>query len=266
MVQYSNFNRAMGVRDHVCLAQYKHFTCASQSASKNEANSKSQMNRRNSKISKLSKMAIVVILAMLFVDIANAQLSIGGNLGINYSTINTHDNKVFDIIPKYGINIGVEFPCSFNKHFSIVPEVCIAQKGARLVSKTSSSSAFFDYYNMKLTYLEVPISLKTSIDCKNMTCFFKAGLYFNINVWTNSEEKGGCMVFIMEAPNYDRPFDYGLQGGIGVELNKKFNIQSRVYYGLYNLTNFYGPPNEYYANFVINLSVGYKFQKKSRDK
>ena len=205
------------------------------------------------------------ILFCLFSVNLNAQLDIWGNVGMNYSTINTPNNEAFEITPKYGINIGVGFPYSFNKHFSIEPEANIAQKGARLVGIIPNASAFFDDYNMKLTYLEIPISLKTKIDYKNIACFFKAGVYFGVNIWTNSVQKSLDVVGHWRAPNFDRPFDYGLHGGIGFELNKKFSIQSRLYYGLNNLTNFYGPPNEYYSNFVINMSVGYKFQKTSHN-
>ena len=66
----NNSNRVMDARDH--------FTCASQSASKNGASSKSQMSRRNFKFtqmfSKLSKvMAMVVLTSMCVVGTTNAQ-------------------------------------------------------------------------------------------------------------------------------------------------------------------------------------------------
>ena len=213
----------------------------------------------------MKNIVLMFVLVLSCVTI-NAQLSVWGNLGINHSTINTPNSKAFEITPKYGINVGLGFPYSFNKYFSIEPEINIAQKGARLVEETHSASAFFDDYNMKLTYLEIPVSLKTTIDCKNMTWFLKAGIYFDVNIWTNSVQKSHDVVGQIIGPNFDRPLDYGVQGGIGVELNKKISIQSRIYYGLYNLTNFYGPPNEYYSNYVINLSVGYKFQRKPNDK
>ena len=218
-----------------------------------------------SKMNRNKKSLTITIFLFLFTVSLNAQINTWStwiNCGINYSTINTHNNALFEITPKYGINIGLEFPYSLNKHFSYVPEICIAQKGARLVELVPNPKAYFNDYNMKSTYIELPVSIKATIDFNNLSSFLKIGYYFDVNIWTNEVIKSGDTVAGMKSPNYHRPFDYGLQGGIGFEWKKKYSIQSRIYYGLYNLTNFYGP-HEYYSNFVINLSVGYKFQKQN---
>ena len=115
------------------------------------------------------------------------------------------------------------------------------------------------------SYLELPVSLRTTIDYNNTAFFFKIGYYLDINIWKNSVQKSGCTVGHWIGPYFYRPFDHGIQGGVGVELNEKISIQSRLYYGLYNITNFYNS-NEFYSNYVINLSVGYKFKKKPNDK
>ena len=201
---------------------------------------------------------IIIYLFLCGVNL-NAQFNVWGNLGLNYSTFKTSNNDVFDITPKYGVNVGVGLPYSFNKYFSVEPEVNIAQKGARLVGMIPNASAYFDDYDIKLTYLEMPVSLKTMIEYKNVVYFLKGGFYFDVSIWTNEEIRSGNVVSHTKSPNIDRPFDYGLQGGIGVELNKKISVQSRLYYGLYNITNFYNS-NEHYSNFAINLSVGYKFR------
>ena len=181
--------------------------------------------------------SIATIFLFQFSIILNAQFktwSTWRNFGINYSTINTHDNKLFEIKPKYGINIGLEFPYSLNKHFSFVPEVCITQKGARLVELVPNASAYFDDYNMWLAYLEMPVSLKTSIDYKNIVSFFKIDFYFDINIFTYSKKVSGDTVGVWNfLPYFNRPFDYGFQGGLGVGWNTKYSIQSRLYYGLY---------------------------------
>jgi len=219
---------------------------------KNLVSSQSRMSKR------------ITVLIFLFLPLTlNAQFKTWSNwinFGINYSTINTHDNKLFEITPKYGINIGLEYPYSFNKHFFFVPEVCIAQKGAKLVGIPPNGTKYFDEYNMKLTYIEMPVSLKTSIDYKNVACFLKTGFYFGINLWTNSVNKGGSTVGVIKSPNFNKPFDYGIQGGIGFELYEKFNIQSRLYYGFYDSGGGKRFGDVYYLNFAINFSVGYKFK------
>jgi len=208
---------------------------------------------------------VFFIFLVLFSFNLNAQLNVWKNFGINYSTINTPNHKTFNITPKYGINAGVAFPNSFNKFFAIEPEVNIAQKGAILVGKNFEASRYFDEYNIKSTYLELPVSLRTTIGYKNVAYLLKIGYYLDINIWTNSVIKSGSTVGHLVGPNFLRPFDHGIQGGIGVEINKKISIQGRLFYGLYNITNFYNS-NEFYSNYVINLSVGYKFKKKPNDK
>ena len=66
MIQYSDFSGGMEARDH--------FTCASRSASKNEASSKSDENRGNFRISKLGKIAFIVIAALFIASNANAAM------------------------------------------------------------------------------------------------------------------------------------------------------------------------------------------------
>ncbi len=203
---------------------------------------------------------ILPTIFLLFINCSLfAQLNVWGNLGINYSIINTHSNKEFDITPKYGINLGIALPFSFNNYFAVEPEVCIAQKGAALVNKTYTASDFFDSYDMKFTYIEIPVSLKASITYKQMSCFIKGGFYLDCKIWEKSENIGGCTVALCNNPNFHRPFDYGFQGGIGIELFKKFSLQSRLYCGLYDILG-YKNSDEYYSNVAVNFSLGYKFK------
>jgi len=106
-----NSNRVMETRDH--------FTCASRSASKNGASSKSQMSRVN--LLRTSNMKVIISLAVMMVSVfaVNAQVFVGGGLGLSFSDGKNSWGSTENSGSGFGLSISPQVGYSLNDDLSM---------------------------------------------------------------------------------------------------------------------------------------------------
>jgi hypothetical protein len=157
--------------------------------------------------------------------------------GITMNTVNFSEalSAGYDISGKYGTIIGLAVDFPVNKFLDIQPGLFFHEKG--WVEKYSSSN-FTETGQYRLNYIEVPVMAKV----KYKMVYILAGPFGAIGirgVYRYSREDHGVQSaghryvrfnqnkFSPDYEYMDNDFDFGLQGGIGVKIMKRVNLEIR---------------------------------------
>jgi hypothetical protein len=177
--------------------------------------------------------------------------------GVNFSNLYVDD--VADENIKVGFNLGLFAKIPVNEMFAVQPELLYSSKGAKL--KYDNFLLGEGEYRFNLNYLELPV-----------LAVFTIGEHFNIHAGpyigflTSSNIKDmdddGTVEGIkdLDVDNFNR-FDYGLSGGIGVDIHG-FSIGARYNYGLKEVGesgNLTGELTKDSKNSVASIYIGFGF-------
>ncbi|MBQ0090717.1 MAG: PorT family protein [Prevotellaceae bacterium] len=178
-------------------------------------------------------------------------LSIGVNAGMGFNNV-SFDPVISQTFHK-GITAGVTIRYISEKYFTtycaIQAEVNYASLGWTEDIMNQNSQPLPDTYERNLSYIQVPLLARLSWgkEQRGLQFFILAGPQFGYllsesskksDVWTlNTDGKPDRpnQVNMQYDMNIERKFDYGLTGGLGLELNSAIGhimLEGRYYYGL----------------------------------
>lgn len=224
------------------------------------------------------KRYIIIITALFLSFVANAQieqprriLEVGFAGGMNMNKMDFQPT----IRQTYlnGINGGISLRYTSEKYFSMIcaaqMEVNFSQRGWKEDFDDETGNS----YSRTLNYIEVPLlaHLSWGKEERGLQFFVNLGPQFGFFI-DDSEEYIGSWT-PEERPQSIRPvygkevekkFDYGIAGGLGVELKTKagnFFVEGRYYYGLSDIygnskTDDFGRS----ANQTIYIRAGYSIR------
>ena len=188
-----------------------------------------------------------LILALLTTLLATSQvhyqgtIAVGGKAGATLSRVNFNPSVEQTMLP--GMTAGVMFRYIEEKHFGLIAELNMTQRGWKEVFKDA------DYkYSHQFTYLELPVMTHIFFGNKRVKGFFNLGPELNVmianGIKSNFEYKQAAEddYFIQNARHTEQltmdisnKLDYGICGGAGMELNlnnrKSLLLEGRFYYG-----------------------------------
>lgn len=221
------------------------------------------------------KKAITAFILLLFTYIGYAQiesprniLEIGVSGGLNLSRMDVQPTIRQKFIP--GANGGVSIRYTSEKYFKMLCaaqlEVNFSQRGWKEDFNDNSSNA----YSRTLSYVEIPFMAHLSFGKEPYGFQFFINLGPQIGFLIGEDEKYTGQWSTESRPSTIRPiygkkvennFEYGIAGGLGVELKTKagnFFIEGRYYYGLSDI--FHNSKSDDFgrsANSTISARIGY---------
>lgn len=219
------------------------------------------------------------ILALLSVLTSIAQthyegtIAVGGKAGASFSRINFNPTVEQMMLP--GMTAGVMFRYIEEKHFGIIAELNITQRGWK--EKLEES----DYkYSHRFTYLELPIMTHIFFGNQRVKGFFNLGPELNVmlgdGIKSNFayQDAADMEYFINDTRHIEQMtmdiknrFDYGICGGAGMEINLNAKhsllLEGRFYYGLTDVfpnhkTDIFSSSN----SMTVTVSLGYFYRLK----
>ncbi len=202
----------------------------------------------------MKKVCLLTVLCFIGISL-QAQVQWGVKAGVNASRYSPSSFDILDPLTmdpigklkvdySYGFLIGGTMNYGFSPSFSVQPELLFT------LMQNSIGKANIRYQNF---YLQLPVNLKYSHYQSNGNAIqLFAGPYVGYGLFGNIYENGKSVNDnIFDGVN-DR-FDYGLNFGIGYEINKKYVINASYLLGLQKMNPF----DEKWRSF--QLSVGYLF-------
>lgn len=224
------------------------------------------------------KRYIIIITALLLSFVANAQieqprriLEVGFAGGMNMNKMDFQPT----IRQTYlnGINGGISLRYTSEKYFSMIcaaqMEVNFSQRGWKEDFDDETGNS----YSRTLNYIEVPLlaHLSWGKEERGLQFFVNLGPQFGffigdsedyIGSWTPEERPQSIRP--VYGKEVEKKFDYGIAGGLGVELKTKagnFFVEGRYYYGLSDIygnskTDDFGRS----ANQTIYIRAGYSIR------
>lgn len=220
-----------------------------------------------------------LILALLTTLLATAQvhyqgtIAVGGKAGATFSRVNFNPSVEQTMLP--GMTAGVMFRYIEEKHFGLIAELNMTQRGWKEVFKDA------DYkYNHQFTYLELPIMTHIFFGNQRVKGFFNLGPEINVmlgdGIKSNFayQDAAGMDYFINDPRHIEQMtmkvknrLDYGICAGAGMELNlnpkHSVLLEGRFYYGLTDVfpnhkTDTFSGSN----SMTIMVTLGYFYRLK----
>lgn len=196
----------------------------------------------------MKKLQLITILLLALSFNANAQLfRLGIKGGINYANqsggnITINSNNYNDPSAITNFHFGLLAEVKLSESFSIQPELLYTTQGADYKNSASTIvlDAYKDYSN-KVGYLSVPVMVKIYL---GKTLSLELGPQASLLV----SEKNS---FDVKNAN---TFDFGLAGGIGINLTKSIFLQARYVAGLTEASK-----DATVKNSVVQISAGLMF-------
>lgn len=195
---------------------------------------------------------LIASILMLFVASAavNAQVgehrndfAVGVNAGVTMNTINFQPTikQSYLISPQFGVT--ARYICE--KYFTTICGVQVELNYATLGWKELIEDGSGNTYRRDLTYIQVPMLMQMGWGYERRGCkfLFEAGPQIGYNIGS-TETYGGGEWNPSNRPNHvvgqygmevDNKFDYGITGGLGIEMSTgigHFMLEARYYYGL----------------------------------
>ncbi len=224
------------------------------------------------------KRYIIIITALLLSFVANAQieqprriLEVGfaGGMSMNKMDFQPTIRQTY----LNGINGGISLRYTSEKYFSMIcaaqMEVNFSQRGWKEDFDDETGNS----YSRTLNYIEVPLlaHLSWGKEERGLQFFVNLGPQFGffigdsedyIGSWTPEERPQSIRP--VYGKEVEKKFDYGIAGGLGVELKTKagnFFVEGRYYYGLSDIygnskTDDFGRS----ANQTIYIRAGYSIR------
>ena len=210
----------------------------------------------------MKKICLAGILSILFVGISFAQTRIGITAGLNVSNVTGSD--VEDSKFKAGFQAGLVADFGITPNFSIMPELLFGQRGFKVETKEGGVSGSF---TTTLNYIQLPINAAYKFDVGYGAKFFIfAGPYLGYGVSASAKATGKAEGVEITIPVDEikfgskddelKPFDFGINAGIGFEYEKIF-FKLQCNPGLSNMLNNSGDYTM--KNMNVAVSAGYFF-------
>lgn len=198
------------------------------------------------------KRVLSLVTALFFVATLSAQthykpkIYIGGKAGATLSKMSFSPGVEQSWLP--GIAAGVQFRYTEEKHFGLIAELNIEQRGWQENFKDDAPELS---YKRTLTYLQLPLMTHLYFGSRSFKGFVNLGPefgymignsinsnfdYANTSTIANFPKNRMTDQMSMEIKNR---FDYGISGGLGMEYfmsrRNSINLEARFYYGLGNI-------------------------------
>lgn len=199
----------------------------------------------------MKKTFLLLAVLVLISSQANAQWSIGGKVGVNWSNID-YPGSTKNPSSLTGINIGAITSYQINEKFDIQGELLYSSRGYKeknfvLDAEDASPKDLTSRYH----YIDIPIVIKYSfLSDFNIYAGPQVGITLsNINKVDKERQK--------DFENKDlQTFDVGLVGGIGYEFTNGMFFDARYLLGLNSISKEVSG----FKNRSIQLALGYKFR------
>jgi hypothetical protein len=217
-----------------------------------------------------NKRIIIGILFILFIRFSEAQDSkfvpewaFGVNGGMTYSKISFNSMIYVPqvLLPQYTSGLTVRYISENN--FGLVGELNYSLQGW----KEKTDTAYLNKYTRSLAYIEMPLMTQLHFNLeKRVRLIFNVGPQIGYNVgdtWKmeiNSEEKPEYYEMAIQ-----RKFNYGLRGGMGVEIRTgvgSFILGGNYFFGLSDIFN--NKRSDIFqssANHVIGVKLTYLIRR-----
>jgi outer membrane protein W len=222
--------------------------------------SKNQINK-NKSMKNFGTLLIFVLMVTMTLESYSQTFGIKG--GLNFATmIDKYDGSSYDSKSINGYHLGVTADFPLTEMFSFESGLQLSTKGNKYNAYSDRVGNYEEKY--KLTYLDIPLTLKARYDINGIKLYGLFGPYVGIGLSGNfySSTQDAMKVLWGSSEKLDgvhlKRLDYGLNIGAGVEIKV---IQIGLTYGL-GLANISGTSHEKMSNRVLSLSVGYLFGKK----
>jgi hypothetical protein len=195
------------------------------------------------------KKVFIFFLTFLFVTTSFAQVKVGVTAGLNFSD-NFHkgnDNITSSNKTKTGFRVGIVTDFSINDNLSVIPELLFSQLGSKNLESF-----------LRLNYLQLPVNAAYKFDVKNKSkLLIFAGPYIGYGLSVKLKKEEGDFLDVKFGSGEDnyKPFDFGINTGIGFQYEKIF-LKFQFNPGLYNLSN---QKNISFKNINLAVSAGYFF-------
>ncbi len=221
---------------------------------------------------KLHKPTIISLILFVAISSINAQvgeqrsnLAVGFNGGLNFNRVSFSPTVPQETLQ--GINCGLTARYISEKYFSMI---CGAQIELNF-SQHGWSESQTDYpllsYKSTMNYIEIPFLAHLAFGKeRGMQFFIHAGPQIGFLIEEKREQSGDWdsaenLIVEQHNLNAENKFDYGITGGLGVELRTKagnFLLEGRYYYAL---SDFYNSTKKDYfsrsAHNVITVKFSY---------
>lgn len=186
----------------------------------------------------------LLLLALPAVAQRPSRSGIGLKAGLQWSTIQSGGQNM-QSIP--GAAAGAYAPLWFGNRLEFQPELLLSYQGATHFHKEDPAR------EIRLLYAQLPVSAKLYLtNAVNVQLGVEAGYLVAANVDGN------------DAMESYKPFDFGLLGGIGVDMMNGLDITARFYSGL---TPILADDIELFpTNRCTQLSVGYRIAQFNRSR
>ena len=223
---------------------------------------------------------LAFILAVLVVTIAahgqthyEGTFAVGGKAGVTLSKVNFNPTVQQTMLP--GITAGAMFRYIEEKHFGLIAELSLTQRGW----KEAYDDADYSYFH-RFTYLELPIMTHIFFGNQRVKGFFNLGPEINVmianGIKSNYEYKQAAETAYFIDNNLHteqltmdihNKLDYGICGGAGMEVNlnnrNSLLLEGRFYYGLTDVfpshkTDVFSSSN----SMTIMVTLGYFYRLK----
>jgi len=196
----------------------------------------------------MKKKLFVVILLIFCASAISAQVKVGVTAGLNLSN-NSYSggNETSVNNSKAGFQAGIVADYSVNDKFSILPEFIFTQLG---------SGGGKSY--LRLNYLQLPVNAAYKFNvgsCSKLFVF--AGSYIGYGLTAKLKTWDGDFIDVRFGSKEDeyKPFDFGLNAGIGYQYEKLF-LRLQYSRGINNISP---SKDSSFKNINLSISAGYYF-------
>jgi hypothetical protein len=198
----------------------------------------------------LMKSALMICM-MLTISNIQAQVKIGPTAGLNLSTM-TLKTMGISLDPKMlvGFNIGAISEFSLKGNLYLQPAILFSTKGSKF-------SAIDEEMSITPSFIDVPVNAVYKFGSGSTKLFLDAGPYFAFGIGGKVDygSESADIVFGSDESSDMKAFDYGLNVGGGVEINR-LTISAHYGLGLANLAPVTTDDTKM-KNNVIGLSLSY---------
>ena len=203
------------------------------------------------------------------------ELWLGAKGGATFSQLSIAPNIKQSL--EMGALGGISMKYIEERFFGLILELNYAQKGWK--EKFEENDAKYQY-SRTLNYIELPFLAHVYFGKKSFRFFVNLGPQIGICIGENTKSNFNLKEIPLfetyrETTHYnmgvDKPFDYGLTGGVGCEVRIKnrhsISIEGRYYFGLADIFN--NKSADYFSvssNQSILASISYMYNIKGRKK
>ena len=200
----------------------------------------------------MKKLCIVAVIAIFSFASVNAQnVRFGAKAGVNLAAINGDETDDFDMRTSFHVGAVVEIPIS--DKFSVQPELLYSSQGAE---SELSEYEITGKLKFKLDYLNIPIMMKYYV-IEGLS--LEAGPQIGILLDANAEIEVGDESEEQDMKDEMKGIDFGLNAGVGYQLENGLNFSARYNFGLANINDTEEADDFKLHNGVIQFSVGFFF-------